>query len=226
MAKDEKIIAYKGFNADFKCRGYQFKVGESYTCPTAPVRCTSSGFHACDSPLDVFQYYNDGPVGKFAEVEASGQIDRTEAYDTKFATTNLVIKAEIPFAKFLRLGIEICFKKTEHFEIIKKIRENKIEGIFQTKDDKSHSSTTGYKAHSSTAGEQAHSSTAGEHSIACALGNDSKVRSKKKGILILIHYNKDGKPVKVVTEIVGKNKIKSDTWYKLSAKGKFVICKG
>ena len=58
--------AYKGFNKDFTCKGFQFEEGKEYEEEEA-VLC-EKGFHACTNPLDVLNYYND-VEGKYCEVE-------------------------------------------------------------------------------------------------------------------------------------------------------------
>lgn len=61
--------AYKGFNKDLTCRGFQYEQGKSYEMDTA-VLC-ESGFHACEMPLDVLNYY--APCNSvFHEVELDG----------------------------------------------------------------------------------------------------------------------------------------------------------
>ena len=47
--------AYKGFNRDMTCRGFQYAEGETYHTDTAEL--CESGFHACKYPLDVLAYY-------------------------------------------------------------------------------------------------------------------------------------------------------------------------
>lgn len=51
----ETIKAYKGMDKDMKCRGFQYEGGETYETDTA--KCCESGFHACEMPLDVWNYY-------------------------------------------------------------------------------------------------------------------------------------------------------------------------
>ena len=87
------IVAYKGFNKDWKCRDYQFAVGESFE-HDGPVRRCSSGINACEYPLDVFGYYPPSEGNRFAIVEMSGEVCRGgEGDDTKIASGRLHVKA-------------------------------------------------------------------------------------------------------------------------------------
>ena len=57
-----KCNAYKAFKSDMTCRGFQYKEGETYEFDGTPELCIS-GFHACLSLADVFNYYY-GKIGK------------------------------------------------------------------------------------------------------------------------------------------------------------------
>ena len=94
--------AYKGFDADWKCRDYQFAVGETYRT-AEPIKLCSAGFHACEYPLDVFDYYP--PTGRIAEVElldASGET----AGDSKRVGGGITIKAALTIAGLVSAAIE------------------------------------------------------------------------------------------------------------------------
>ena len=45
-----EMKAYKGFDKDLKCRGYQYEVGGEYHEDKADL--CNCGFHACENPLD------------------------------------------------------------------------------------------------------------------------------------------------------------------------------
>ena len=103
MVNEDKIIACKGFDKDFKCRDFQYEVGKTYEMD-GDVKCCSRGFHACESPMEVFDYY-DMLSSRFAEVEQSGKIDK-EDNSTKVCSSRIKIKAELKLADIINLGVE------------------------------------------------------------------------------------------------------------------------
>ena len=64
--------AFKGFNKDLTCRGYQYEEGKEFH--TERAECCDTGFHACEYPLDCFGYY-DPAHSVYHEVELSGEMD-------------------------------------------------------------------------------------------------------------------------------------------------------
>lgn len=75
------IKAYKGFNKDMTCRGFQYEEGKEYE--TEMAKCCESGFHACEYPLDCFDYYSPNE-SVYHEVELDGNTDSCGG-DTKIA---------------------------------------------------------------------------------------------------------------------------------------------
>ena len=118
MAKKGKTITtYKGFDKDLKCRGFQYEVGKEYELPKGEsVSVCSNGFHACESPLEVLDYYfMDGSanLSRFCEVEQSGEFSK-EVDSTKVASSKIKIKKEITFADLIELGVEWLKEKASN----------------------------------------------------------------------------------------------------------------
>ena len=204
---------FKAFDKDMSCRGFKFEVGKTYT-HDGDIKPCASGFHFCESPLDVFEYY-DLPGMKFAEITAEGEVKRD---GTKSVTGKITIGAEMNLPQFMRKGIDHIWS------------EIKKKDITKTHKDSSHASTTGYKAHASTTGEQAHASTTGnyahasttgEQAIACSLGYDSIAKAALGKWMVLTEYDENYKVKEVKAVKVDGKEIKADTWYRLK-KGKFV----
>ena len=108
---DKKIIAYKGFDSDLKCRGMQYEIGGNYTVD-GKIKICRNGLHACEYPLDVFSYYPQAQ-SRFATVEATGEIVRSEGADTKIAAASLTITAEISLHDMIGAAVKWVFDRVD-----------------------------------------------------------------------------------------------------------------
>ena len=97
------ITSYKGFDKNMKCRGFQYEVGKEYEMD-GEIKCCKQGFHACKSPMEVWDYY-DMFSSRYAEVEQSGKIDKEEN-STKVCSSRIKIKAELKLADIINIGVE------------------------------------------------------------------------------------------------------------------------
>ena len=103
----DKIISYKGFDKDLKCRDFQFEIGKSYTHDGA-VKVCESGFHACENPWDVLSYYNIVD-SRFCVVEQSGDLQR-HGDDSKIASASITISAELKLPDFVKSCVDWLLK--------------------------------------------------------------------------------------------------------------------
>jgi len=99
--------AYKVFDYEWKCRGFQYEVGKEYKHDGDIMLC-KSGFHACLKLSDCFSYYNFDPENKVAEVEIIGKRLLNDN-DSKIVTDQIKIIKELTWSEVLSLcntGIE------------------------------------------------------------------------------------------------------------------------
>ena len=164
----EKIIAYKGFDMNMKCRDFQFEIGKSYTHDGDVKKC-KSGFHSCENPLDIFDYYEPA-TSRFAHVEISGAIDRETDGDTKCASSNLHIVAEIGIPEIVTNAIKWITTKCDP---AKTRHATGDQSASSATGDQSASSATGYHSASSATGDQSASSATGYRSASSATGYQS-----------------------------------------------------
>lgn len=103
MAREANtLLAYKGFDKNWKCRGFQYEVGKSYE-HDGDVELCRTGFHACEYPLDVFNYYD--PTGQLAVVELGGVVPAADG-DSKRAGKSITIKASLTIPTLVSAAIE------------------------------------------------------------------------------------------------------------------------
>lgn len=99
--------AFKGFNKDLTCRGYQYEEGKEFH--TERAECCDTGFHACEYPLDCFGYY-DPAHSVFHEVELSGEMDKSRD-NTKVCATDIKIGARLSIAGLVKMAIDFTMSK-------------------------------------------------------------------------------------------------------------------
>ena len=98
--------AYKGFNRDMTCRGFQFEKGKTYE-HQGEVNLCESGFHACEDPVDCMRYY-DPCTSVYHEVELEGVSDEHKE-DTKVVGKKIRIGARMTIKSIVKASIEFVF---------------------------------------------------------------------------------------------------------------------
>ena len=114
--EEKKITAYKGFDENLCCRGFQYEIGKKYE-QEGEIECCRSGFHACTNPFDVLNYYNANGKNRFCKVEQMG-IVKTDGDDTKQSSSKIKIKAEIGMTGLFKAGVKWIKEKTDPVPVI------------------------------------------------------------------------------------------------------------
>ena len=159
------VTAYKAFNADWTCRGYQYAVGETFR-HEGPVEICGSGFHACLHPLDCFDYYAPGG-SRFALVEYPDVADAKES-DTKVCGAEITIKVELTLGEMIEAAVKAVFDAAKWTKAA--VAKASREGATATGDSGAASATGDNGAANATGGRGAASAT-GNRGAASATGN-------------------------------------------------------
>ena len=205
--------AFKGFNKDLTCRGYQYEEGKEFH--TERAECCDTGFHACEYPLDCFGYY-DPAHSVFHEVELSGEMDKS-GDNTKVCATDIKIGARLSIAGLVKMAIDFTMSKVN-----KEAGSDERHGFASATGNCGASSATGYKGASSVSDPTG---------VAVAWGHEARAKGCKGAHLILSDWKyvgarySDGDYMdpydKESWELTGANmvvvdgeKIKEDTYYR------------
>ena len=86
------------------------------------IKVCNRGFHACESPFDVFDYYTMID-SRFCEVEQDGNISKWDR-GTKICSSKIKIKAELKLADMINLGVEWLKEITSPEKIKTSIKDN------------------------------------------------------------------------------------------------------
>nr|DAI52241.1 MAG TPA: hypothetical protein [Caudoviricetes sp.] len=234
--EENKIIAYKGFDKNLKCRDFQYEVGKEYEMD-GDIKCCERGFHACESPLEVFDHY-DMLTSRFAKVEQSGDIDKEEN-TTKVCSSKIKVKAELKLADIINLGVEWIKDVTSPSKLKKETDLNDNGNNYAQIGSSGYYAqigssgdyakigssgyyakigSSGYYAKIGSSGYSAQIESTGNHSVVMAAGNDSIAKAKIGSWITLAEWDYVDDvwtPICVKTEQVDGERIKADTFYKL-----------
>ena len=164
---EEAVISYKGFDNAWKCRDFQYQVGETFT-HDGSVNACESGFHACEYPLDVFEYYP--PAGsRFAVVKQYGELSRHDV-DSKVASKSISIMAAISISGLVESAIEYTSRRCKPIDPESPASATGDHGAASATGTRGAASATGTRGAASATGDQGAASATGYKGAASATG--------------------------------------------------------
>jgi hypothetical protein len=239
-AEETALVAYKAFEPDLSCRGFQFEVGKGYAIEADPKIC-ERGFHACEHPFDVFDYY---PLGsRVARVTLSGKLDRQQG-DSKVCGASITIDAELTIPEFVKDAVAWIVKAAKG-NVATGDRGHAAatgdrghaaatgysghaaatgyRGHAAATGDRGHAAATGDRGHAAATGDSGHAAATGYRGIAASLGPDGCATAGTTGYIVLAHWNTTAWPytlTRVERFKVGKSGVEAGKTYRLSKDGK------
>ena len=190
------IKGYKGFDKDLQCRGFQYKVGETFE-EKGTIKACESGFHFCENPFNVFCYYPPSD-SRYCNVEGDGKID-TDNNNSKVACSKLHIHTEIGLSGLISAGVKFILEKVDWGD--------------------SKSTNTGDQSAATNTGNRSAASVEGKNSIAIVTGYDSKAKGAMGCWIVLTERGDwDGNAYPIIDVQAFKVdgiSIKANTFYKL-----------
>ena len=168
------IKSYKGFDKNLKCRDFQYEIGKEYEMD-GEIKVCNRGFHACESPFDVFDHYTMID-SRFCEVEQDGNISK-EDRGTKICSSKIKIKAELKLADMINLGVEWLKEITSPEKIKTSIKDNSSGNYAQI-------GSSGYGAQIGSSGNYAQIGSSGNYAQIGSSGNYAQIGSSGYGAQI------------------------------------------
>jgi hypothetical protein len=183
--------AYKGFDKNLKCQGFQYEVGKTYEEPEASL--CNKGFHACENPLDALTYYplldDDGVNNRFGKVDLEANDERKDD-DSKRVGKKIEIKAELNLKGLIKAGVDFLFesntaKKDTEEVASKKFSQLAASGngsqLAASGDGSQLAASGGDDSQLAASGDDSQLAASGDDSRLVASGNDSRLAASGDG---------------------------------------------
>ena len=227
--------AYKGFDKDLKCRGFQYEVGKEYEEANAAL--CKKGFHACENPLDTFRYYRPTD-SRYCEVDVDDNGERNST-DSKVCGKHIKISAEIGLKGVINAGVRFVFDKCESATEenasgwsgnaaasgnLGNAAASGWRGNAAASGERGNAAASGWSGNAAASGERGtavvtgfagRATALGEQCLAVAWGEDSLARGTVGNWIVVSERDDDGNIIDVKIAKVDGDTVKADTWYKL-----------
>lgn len=183
---------YKGFDKDLKCfGGFQYEIGKTFETDKADI--CDCGFHACENPMDVFNYFPPSD-SRYCEVELDAN-DQTHN-DSKRVGKRIRIETEIGLSGLISVGVKFILDRVDW--------------------KNAKATNTGDQSAATNTGYQSAATVEGEESVAIVTGYKSKAKGAIGCWIVLTERDDEMRILGVKAVRVDGDKIKPDTFYMLS----------
>ena len=202
--------AFKGFNPDLTCRGFQYAEGGAYETDTADL--CHSGFHAVEAPLDVFGYYSPAE-SVYRVVELDGVSEQREG-DSKVAARKIRIGATVSLAGLAQAHVELVSERID-----RSVPQTVAGNAATNTGGYSAATNTGHGSAATNTGDCSAATVEGAESIAVVTGRESRAAGAAGCWIVLTERDTDGhilgvKAVKVGSR-VNSVRIEPGVFYEL-----------
>jgi hypothetical protein len=215
--KNKKVLGFKAYNKGLVCNGFQYELGKTYKMDEA--RICEKGFHFCENPLDVLNYY-DLTTSEFSEVVSTGKISKKKEKkaDSKRATTEISIGAKLDLPLFIKASVDFLYKHCD-----KKNKKSGDSSKLASSGDSSQLASSGHYSKLASSGDSSKLEINGNNSVGANIGVNGIAKGKIGCWITLAEYKVENNkyvPVSVQSVQIDGKIIKKDVWYKL-LNGKF-----
>ena len=216
-----------------QCHGLQYEIGKTVEAE-GELKLCENGLHACEAPLELFDYYSPADGSRYFEAEAEDVSDERSENGSKIVAKKLTLGAEIGIPGLVKAHIEYVKNSVEK---VRKEYGNWAKIGSSGNWAKIGSSGGGAKIGSSgnwakigsrgdgakigSSGNWAKIDSTGKNAVVMCAGRNSKIKAKMGAWITLAEYANDGFCICCKSAKIDGADLMPDTWYTLK-NGEFV----
>lgn len=121
----KSFYAYKGFESDLTCRGFQYEIGKTYMMDRKPIIC-EQGFHCCLKLSDVFAFYS--PIGYEHSVKNCKHIAKSILTENRYCLVEILGDVDTGSFEEMRFSTKIA---TNKIKIVQELTANDVITILE-----------------------------------------------------------------------------------------------